>query len=156
MDAYGWTYCLRTRQPDRRSIDGALLNHPEINVPRRCRKFALAMSVLTVTQIAAAFQAPAPVVLVQYVVAGTSPDKMESSVADPLERTLRTLPRLSAMSADIRDVAGGVATEIRLDFQGGATPRDVATVLSYLARHDSENSMASAISVRLAPARTAP
>lgn len=75
---------------------------------------------------ATAFAAPptTPVVAVRYLVTEQSPERVEATVTNPIERMLVALPRVSAVNSATR--YGSVDLEIHFD--EGATEQDLETV----------------------------
>ncbi|GGY65154.1 hypothetical protein [Pseudoduganella albidiflava] len=118
------------------------------------RNIPLAMAMLATTEMAVAGQPPALVVLVQYVVSGSSPGHVEETLTSPLERTLVTLPRAVNMVSVTSDSAGGVTVDLEMQFDGGATSQDVVAVLGRMAQLDIGKDVGpTAVSVHLGPTR---
>lgn len=78
---------------------------------------------------ASACEAPAPRIAVQYRVTEQVPERVEALVTNRVERVLAALPRLAGM----RSTTGPGSVAIELQFEGGATVADLATVRQRLA-----------------------
>jgi len=88
------------------------------------RPFVLAAAMLAGTGNAYADQPKTSVVSVRYVVTEQLPERLETTLLNPLERTLVALPRVS----NVRSVAGHGYVNLEIEFEGGATEPDLATV----------------------------
>lgn len=64
------------------------------------------------------------VVAVRYLVTEQFPERLEKTVIDPLERILVALPRVS----ELRSTASHGAVDLEIQFEGGASAQDLATV----------------------------
>lgn len=98
------------------------------------RNFAPAIAMLTIAGIAVAAQPPALVVLVQYVVSERSAGRVEEMLTSPLERTLSTLYRVVNMQSVTGNKANGVAVDLEIHFEGGATAQDLTAVLKQISQ----------------------
>lgn len=115
---------------------------------------ALAFATLTFAEIAAASQPSSLVVRIQYVVGERSADRVEETLTRPLERALRTLPRIVKMQSATGNKAEGVTVDLQLHFEGGATAQDLAMVLSQVAKQEIEKINTSSVAVHLLPPST--
>lgn len=66
----------------------------------------------------------ASVVVVRYLVSEQSPERVEEMVTNPLERILAALPRVSKITS----TTGHGVVNVEIQFDGGATEQDLATV----------------------------
>ena len=89
---------------------------------------------LTTTGIAVAAQSLTLVVLVQYVVSERSAERVEEMLTSPLERTLSTLYRVVNMQSVTGNKADGVAVDLEIHFEGGATAQDLTAVLKQISQ----------------------
>ena len=105
---------------------------------------------LTTTGIAVAAQSLTLVVLVQYVVSERSAERVEEMLTSPLERTLSTLYRVVNMQSVTGNKAGGVAVDLEIHFEGGATAQDLTAVLKQISQLEmSTNIEPTSVSVHL-------
>ena len=113
---------------------------------------ALAAALLAGSGSTHADEAKVMVVAVRYEVTEQVPDRLEQTVADPLQHTLMELPGVTALNSTVSH--GYVNVDVQ--FEGGATEKDVATVSRRIDELvlDSEVVVTSR-TVRLAPAPTA-
>lgn len=90
------------------------------------RKGALVAAAAMLLGAATAFAAPpaASVVAVRYLVAEQSPERVEATVTNPLERMLAALPRVSS----INSATSHGSVDLEIHFDDGATEQDLDTV----------------------------
>lgn len=79
--------------------------------------------------VALAAQPAAPIVVVRYLVAEQSPERVEATVTNPLERMLATLARVSS----INSATSHGSVDLEIHFEDGATEQDLETVEQHIA-----------------------
>lgn len=94
------------------------------------KAWILAAAMLLGTQAASAFEPAPSVVAVRYAVTEQSPERVEQAIANPLERTLIKLPRVTGISSSTSQ--GSIILEIQ--FEGGAQQQDVEAVDQHIER----------------------
>ncbi|MEM8514075.1 hypothetical protein RCH14_003412 [Massilia sp. MP_M2] len=82
------------------------------------------VAAVTCSNVAFACEGPFPLIGAQLHVSERSPERVETNVTNPLERALRTIPRLLGIDSATREGSVGLA----LRFEGGATSTDLALV----------------------------
>lgn len=97
---------------------------------RLLTKLALAVVLASSLDSASACQAPAPMVMVTYQVREQVPERVESTVTNPVERTLIRLPRVAEINSATRH--GEAAFE--LQFEEGASEQDLVVVRQRIAQ----------------------
>jgi Cu/Ag efflux pump CusA len=91
-------------------------------------------AMITIAAVAVAGQQQSHVVLVQYVVGEKSPDVVEEILTSPVERTLRSLRRVTGLRSTTGNSSTGVAVAVEISFEGGATSLDVEAVLKQVSQ----------------------
>lgn len=118
------------------------------------RGFVLAITMLPTAGIAVAAQPPALAILVQYVVSDRSAGRVEDILTSPLERILRSLPRVANMESVTGNSAKGVNVDIEVYFEGGADGQDLVAVLGKIAQFEINKDIGpTSVSVHLGPPR---
>lgn len=92
------------------------------------KAWILAAAMLSGTQLAFAFEPTPSVVAVGYTLTEQSPERVEQTVTNPLERTLRQLPRVTGIGSTTSH--GSINIEIQ--FEGGAQQQDVEAVSRHI------------------------
>ena len=90
----------------------------------------LAAALLLGARMVSGGERPGSVVALRYTVTEQSPERIEAALTNPLEKTLRTLPRVS----EIRSNTGQAYVAVEIVFEGGATDQDVETVERHVER----------------------
>jgi Cu/Ag efflux pump CusA len=100
------------------------------------------MITIAVAAVAAeAGQQQSPVVLVKYVVGENSPDFVEKVLTGPIERTLRSLRRVTDLRSTTGNSGTGVTVAVEISFEGGATSLDLNTVLKRVSQLETKGNV---------------
>ena len=91
-------------------------------------RFAIAAAALIMSGGASACQDTVPKVAVHYAVGEQVPERVEAAITNLVEKLLADAPRL----VEINSNTGHGVVDIELQFEGGATERDLAVVKARL------------------------
>jgi Cu/Ag efflux pump CusA len=108
------------------------------------RNLALGIAMITIAVAAVAAEAgqqQSPVVLVKYVVGENSPDFVEKVLTGPIERTLRSLRRVTDLRSTTGNSGTGVTVAVEISFEGGATSLDLNTVLKRVSQLETKGNV---------------
>jgi Cu/Ag efflux pump CusA len=102
---------------------------------------AMGMAMITIAAVAVASQQQSPVVLVQYVVGEKSADVVEDVLTSPVERTVRSLRRVTGLRSTTGNSSIGVAVAVEISFEGGATSLDLEAVLKQISHIETKGNV---------------
>lgn len=105
------------------------------------KNLAIGIAMLTMAVAAVAGQQRSPVVLIQYVVGEKSPDVVDEVLTGAIERTVRSLQRVTGLRSTTGNSGTGVVVAVEISFEGGATSLDLNAVLKQVSQLETKGNV---------------